>query len=104
MMQETNQIPQVNATAAVAKDANGSTDQEVLCKCFSNKSLLTRNHIELYFNIGWIWLAIELSLSWSFNAHLIWYSLHCVSYEFVEIKESLDDNKTQSLVLAPPEI
>ncbi|KAI9186904.1 hypothetical protein LWI28_022090 [Acer negundo] len=30
MMQETNQIPQVNATAAVAKDANGSTDQEVL--------------------------------------------------------------------------
>ncbi|KAK2638294.1 hypothetical protein Ddye_026089 [Dipteronia dyeriana] len=30
MMQETNQIPHVNATASVVKDANGSTDQEVL--------------------------------------------------------------------------
>ncbi|KAK0601952.1 hypothetical protein LWI29_029033 [Acer saccharum] len=30
MMLETNPIPQVNATATVAKDANGSTDQEVL--------------------------------------------------------------------------
>ncbi|KAK1582748.1 hypothetical protein Q3G72_017829 [Acer saccharum] len=30
MMQQTNQIPQVNATTAFAKDTNGSTDREVL--------------------------------------------------------------------------